>query len=139
MERLKVLVADDDLDILKEMEKRISAEGYDVITARDGEESWQKIQKDSPDVILLDLTMPKMDGLTILKNLRENPPSQKWQPVIIVSGRAELDDIHKGFSMEADHYLTKPCKMEDILKGIRLMANLIPQRKTEEELKRQEK
>lgn len=134
MSDLKILIADDEPDVLSAMARKIEREGYAVIKAADGEEAWTRIQSDSPDIVILDLTMPKMDGLAVLKNLRENPPSpDKWQPVIIVSARGELQDMQKGFSMEADHYITKPCKMEDVIKGIRLMANLIPQRKTGEE------
>ena len=140
MKQWKILIADDDPDILRLMEKKVSSqEDYDTVTAKDGEEAWEKIKKESPDVIVLDLTMPKMDGLDVLKNLRENPPTDKWQPVIIVSGRGDLDDRKKGFSLEADHYIIKPCSMDDILKGINLMINLIPQRKSADELKGEER
>ena len=128
MDPIKVLVADDETDILELMEKKITQAGYTVVTAQDGEEAWEKIKSESPDVIVLDLTMPKKDGLEILKNLRDDPPTAKWQPVIIVSARNELKDFREGMGLEADHYLTKPCRMEDILKAVRLMAALIPLR-----------
>lgn len=134
MVKIKVLIADDEREVLEVMSKRIRAEGYDVITAADGLQAWDFIVSESPDVILLDLTMPGMDGFTLLKKLREHPPSGKWQPVIIVSGLDELSDMQKGFSLEADHYLTKPCRMDDVLKAIQLMVNLIPQRKSKSEL-----
>lgn len=130
MATVKVLIADDENDILDIMEKKIAQAGYTVVVAHDGEEAWEKIKNEVPDVIVLDLNMPKMDGLTVLKNLRENPPTKQWQPVIIVSARGELEDMQKGFSMEADHYITKPCNMDAVLNGIRLMVNLIPQRKS---------
>ncbi len=126
---IKVLLADDEPEVLEIMAKKVALEGYSVIKASDGEEAWQKIQQESPDIIVLDLTMPKKDGLEILKELRNKPPSSKWQPVIIVSARRELEDLHKGFDLEADHYITKPCNSVDIIKAIRLMINLIPQRK----------
>ena len=128
---IKILIADDESDVLAVMSKRIAREGYTVITASDGEEALEKIKKESPDVILLDLMMPEMDGFDVLKNIRTNPTSSKWQPVIIISARGELENLQKGFSLEADHYITKPCSMEDIIKGIRLMVNLIPQRKSQ--------
>lgn len=134
MEKIKVLMADDEKDILEVMSKKIRAEGYDVITASDGLQAWDMIVSESPDVILLDLTMPKMDGFSVLKKLRKTPPSDKWQPVIIVSGLNELEDMNKGLSLEADHYITKPCRIDDILKAIRLMVTLIPQRKSQSEL-----
>ena len=123
-------MADDEPDILTIMAKRVKEEGYDVVLAHDGEEAWKKIVSGDPDLIILDVTMPLLDGFSLLKRLRETPPSPKWQPVIIVSAREELKDIQKGFALEADHYLTKPCNIDDILKGIRLMAQLIPQRIT---------
>jgi DNA-binding response OmpR family regulator len=86
--------------------------------------------------VLLDLTMPRMDGLTVLKNLREHPPVDKWQPVIIVSALGELEDMQKGMALEADHYLTKPCQMEDVLRAIRTMLILIPSRKSKSEIEK---
>lgn len=134
MAKIKILIADDERDVLEVMSKKIRLEGYEVITAEDGLQAWDFIVSESPDVILLDLTMPGMDGFSVLKKLRESPPSQKWQPVVIVSGLKELADMQKGFSLEADHYLTKPCHIDDILKAIRLMVRLIPQRKSKSEL-----
>ena len=131
---IKVLIADDDKEILDVMQKKITQAGYSVVTAADGEEAWEKVKSEVPDVILLDLTMPKMDGLEVLKNLRQNPPTRKWQPVIIISARGELEDMKKGFSLEADHYLSKPCDIEAVLKSIRLMASLVPQRKSKLEM-----
>ena len=130
MSPIKVLMADDEPDVLAIMAKKIKAAGYDVVTAADGQEAWDKIIVENPDVILLDITMPKLEGFEVLQRLRETTPSKKWQPVIIISAREELKDIQKGYSLEADHYLTKPCNIDDVLNGIRLMAQLIPQHKT---------
>lgn len=132
---LKILIADDEPDILQITDKKISQKGYDVITAADGEEAWQKIQDESPDIVILDLNMPKKNGFEVLQELRKNPPEEKWQPVIIVSARTELDDVKKGLSLEAEHYITKPCSIDDILKAIRLMAALLPQHKSPSETK----
>ncbi len=134
MENIKILIADDEIDIRELMAKKIARDGYEVIQARDGQEAWELINSQSPDVILLDLTMPRMDGFTVLKNLRARPPSDKFQPVIIVSALDKLDDVRDGLSLGADHYLVKPCHMEDILKAIRLMVSLIPSRKSKIEL-----
>jgi len=130
MPNLKILMAEDEQDVLEVMAKKISAEGYTVVTAKDGEEAWEKIKSESPDIILLDLNMPKKGGFEVLKELREHPPAQKWQPVIIVSARRELEDVQKGLSLEAEHYLVKPCSIEHILKAIKLMTALIPQHKS---------
>jgi DNA-binding response OmpR family regulator len=130
MKNLKVLMADDEPDVLEIMAKKVFVQGYTVITAKDGEEAWNKIRSESPDIIVLDLNMPKMNGFEVLQQLRKTPPEEKWQPVIIVSARNELDDVKKGLSLEAEHYLVKPCPVEEIIKAIRLMAGLIPQHKS---------
>ena len=125
---IKILLADDEDVILEIMARKIASQGYEVITAKDGKEAWGKITSDLPDIIILDLNMPKMDGWAVLSQLRQNPPTKRWQPVIIVSAQNELESFKKGMNLEADHYLTKPCQIEDILKAIRLMLSLIPQR-----------
>ncbi|MCK4882049.1 MAG: response regulator [Candidatus Omnitrophica bacterium] len=135
---LKILIADDEPEILEITAKKISEKGYIVVTAADGEEAWQKIQNESPDIIILDLNMPQKNGFEVLQELREHPLEEKWQPVIIVSARTEVDDVKKGLSLEADHYIVKPCLIEDILKAIRLMTSLIPQHKSPSEMKKDE-
>ena len=74
-----------------------------------------------------------MNGFEVLKALRDHPSPDKWQPVIIISTRGELEDIQKGFSMEAEHYIVKPCSVDKILTAIRLVAKLIPQHKSPSE------
>lgn len=135
---IKVLMADDEKDVLEIMAKKVAMEGYQVVTACDGKDAWEKIQSESPDVILLDLNMPQMHGFDVLKKLRETPPSAKWQPVIIISAMGELEDIKKSYSLEADHYITKPCSIEAVVNAIKVMVSLIPQRKTAKELKEKE-
>ena len=128
MKPIKILIADDEPVILEIMSLKIAAQGYEVITARDGQEAWDKIVSDIPDVIVLDLNMPKMDGWSVLSHLRQHPPTSVWQPVIIVSAQNELENFKRGLNMEADHYLSKPCPIENIIKAIRLMLSLVPQR-----------
>jgi len=130
---LKILMADDEPEVLEIMAKKIAAQGYDVIPAVDGLQAWEKIQTEVPDVILLDLNMPKMNGFKVLEELRAHPTSKKWQPVIIISTRGELEDVQKGLSLEAEHYLVKPCSVDDILKAIRIVVQLIPHHKSPSE------
>jgi two-component system alkaline phosphatase synthesis response regulator PhoP len=127
---IKILIADDEETVLEIMARKIASQDYEVITAKDGQEAWKKIVSDVPDIIILDLNMPKMDGWAVLSQLRQNPPMKRWQPVIIVSAQNELANFQKGVNLEADHYLTKPCQIEDVLKAIRLMLSLVPQRNT---------
>ncbi len=130
---IKVLMADDEEDVLNIMAKKVAEAGFEVVKALDGQAAWNKICLEDPDVILLDLTMPGMHGFEVLERLRANPPSEKWQPVIIVSANDELESVKRGFKLQADHYLTKPCHMEEIIRSINLMVSLIPQRKRDNE------
>ena len=127
---IKILIADDQEVVLEIMAQKIASRGYEVITANDGQEAWSKIVSELPDIIILDLNMPKMDGWAVLSQLRLHPPTKRWQSVIIISGQNELENLKKGVNLQVDHYITKPCKIEDILKAIRLMLSLIPQHNT---------
>lgn len=124
----KLLLVDDDKEIVETLQKRLKAENYDVVVAFDGEEALLKVKQDNPDIILLDLMLPKMNGLEVLKEIRQNH-KDKWRPVIIISAKTDLDSFKEGYSLEADHYLAKPCDFENILHGIRTMISLIPLRK----------
>jgi len=137
MRPTKILIAEDTPDLLELMKDRLVFEGYEVIAARDGKEAWTLLKKQDPDVILLDLMMPKMDGYQVLVKLRETPPSSKYQPVIIISAKGELEDMRKGFDLEADHYIVKPVDMKDVLSGIKKMLHLAQSRKTDEEIEQE--
>ncbi len=124
----KLLVVDDDREIVETLKKRLIREGFEVAVAFDGEEALVKVKEENPDVILLDLMMPKLNGFEVLKHIREHF-KDKWRPVIIISASGELDAVKKSYSLEADHYLSKPITMDNILRGIRIMISLIPARK----------
>jgi len=134
MDKVKVLLADDEPDIVNMMAKKVSEAGNDVVIAYDGTDAWRKIESEHPDVVLLDINMPGMTGYEVLQKIRKTPPHGKWIPVIIVSARTELNDLQQGFDLEADHYITKPCAMSDVIKAIKLMIQLIPRHKSKEEL-----
>jgi DNA-binding response OmpR family regulator len=124
----KLLVVDDDREIVGTLQKRLLQEGYEVVVAFDGEEALVKVKEDNPDVILLDLMLPKLNGFQVLKEVREKY-KDKWRPVIIVSAQSDLEAVKKSYNLEADHYLVKPSTMENILRGISTMISLIPLRK----------
>jgi len=134
MDKIKVLLADDEPDIVNMMAKKVGEAGNDVVIAYDGVDAWGKIENELPDVVLLDINMPGMTGFEVLQKIRRTPPQGKWIPVIIISARTELNDLQQGFDLEADHYITKPCAMQDVLKAIQLMVQLIPQHKSKEDL-----
>jgi len=124
----KLLVVDDEKDIVETLSSRLIKEGYEVTTAFDGEEALTKVKADNPDIVLLDLMLPKINGFDVLRQIREKF-KDKWRPVIIISAKGEVESIKECYNLEADHYLTKPCTMENILRGIRIMISLIPLRK----------
>lgn len=132
----KILVVDDERDVVETLQKRLTQEGYSVVTAFNGEEALERVKTDNPDIILLDLMMPKKNGFEVLKEVRQKY-NDKWRPVIIVSAKDELDSIAECYKLEADHYLTKPCKLENVLRGVKTMESLIPLTQGREEGKKQ--
>lgn len=126
-ENFKILVADDEKDIVEFLGKKLQQQGYATVCAYDGEEALLKVKSDNPDMIILDLTMPKLNGFEVLKQLR-SASDEKWRPVIIVSGNSELEAIKKSYNLEADLYLNKPCEIEHLLRGIKTLQSFIPLR-----------
>lgn len=123
----RILVVDDEREIVETLRGVLLKNGYEVSTAFDGEEALLKVRDENPDVILLDLIMPKLNGYDTLKEIREKH-NDKWRPVIIISAKMELESVQKCYNLEADHYLTKPCSIDNILRGIETMISLIPSR-----------
>lgn len=123
----KLLLVDDDKEIIDSLGPRLRREGYDVSVAFDGEEALTRVKEHNPDVILLDLMLPKVNGFEVLKDIRLKH-KDKWRPIIIISAQHELEAVKKCYDLEADHYLTKPCSIEKILRGIETMISLIPAR-----------
>lgn len=132
MENKVLLVVDDDQDIVQTLKGRLSKEGYQVLTAFDGEEALKSVEESDPDIILLDLMMPKINGFEVLKQVREKY-GKKWRPVIVISSKTELDAVKECYKLEADHYLTKPVTLEKVLQGIQTMKSLIPIRRAKNE------
>jgi len=121
----KILVVDDDKEIVEILKTCLIKEGYLVVAAYDGEEALVKIKEDNPDIILLDLILPKLNGFEVLKEIRQKY-NDKWRPVIIISAKTELETLKECYNLEADHYLTKPCSIENISRAIKTMISLIP-------------
>lgn len=121
----KVLIVDDDKDIVEFLHLGLSRQGYEVVSAFDGEEALVKVREEDPHIILLDLIMPKLNGFDVLKEVRAKY-NQKWKPVIIISANTELESLKQCYDLKADHYLTKPVSLEKILQGIETMISLMP-------------
>lgn len=123
----KILVVDDEKDVVETLGKRLVREGYEVVSAFSGEEALGRIKETNPDIVLLDLMLPKMNGFEVLKEIREKH-IDKWRPVIIISAKTDFEALKKCYALEADQYLTKPCSIDDILRVIGVMISLIPLR-----------
>jgi DNA-binding response OmpR family regulator len=119
----RVLVVDDDRVIQQLLEVNLQLEGYEVVaTASDGAEALEKITELKPDLVILDIMMPKMDGLEVCRRLRENADTAKI-PVILLSARAQDLDIREGLDIGASAYLTKPFDPVELLE---VVGRLIP-------------
>jgi len=114
----KVLVVDDEKPIVDILKFNLKKEGYTVIEAYDGEEAVEKALKENPDIILLDVMLPKMDGFAVCKKLREKIST----PILMLTAREEEVDKVLGLELGADDYITKPFGVRELL--ARVKANL---------------
>ena len=103
----KILIIDDDLDTLKLLGLMLQKQGYQVITASNGEQGLAQADAENPDLILLDIMMPAMDGYQVARRLRKTPQTGNI-PILVFTAKAQLDDKVAGFEAGADDYLTKP-------------------------------
>lgn len=102
----KILVIEDDKFLLKIIKKKLSTEDYQLVQAMNGEEGLRAAREEKPDLILLDLVLPEMDGFEVLKKLKDNPACSAI-PVIILSNLGEREKVNKGLKLGAADYLVK--------------------------------
>ncbi len=114
----KILIVDDEKNIVDIIAFNLKKEGYTVIRAADGEEGLEKVFSENPDLILLDIMMPKLDGYEVCKKIRE----KKNTPIIMLTARAEEVDKVLGLELGADDYVTKPFGVRELM--ARVKANL---------------
>jgi DNA-binding response OmpR family regulator len=102
----KILIVEDDVFLNELMAKKLIEEGFDVIKAANGEEGLELTRQEKPDLILLDLILPGVDGFEILEKMKDDPEMSSI-PVIILSNLGQREDIERGFDLGADDYLIK--------------------------------
>ena len=102
-----ILVADDEQDIRELVAYRLSRSGYTIIEARDGEEAFQLAADRVPDMAVLDVMMPRLNGFDLTERLRHTPATRRL-PILLMSASVQEADISRGFAAGADGYLTKP-------------------------------
>lgn len=103
----KILIIDDDLDTLRLVGLMLQKQGYQIAAANNGQQGLYKVDEDKPDLILLDVMMPDMDGYEVARRLRQNPETAQI-PILMFTAKSQLDDKVTGFESGADDYLTKP-------------------------------
>jgi len=114
----KILIVDDEKPIVDILKFNLEKEGYSIITAFDGEEAYNKAISESPDLIFLDVMLPKMDGFTVCRKLREKIST----PIIMLTAKEEEVDKVLGLELGADDYMTKPFSIRELV--ARAKANL---------------
>jgi len=121
--RPKLLVVDDDPDILDAITTILGTEPYSIDTARDGVECLDKVREDTPDLIILDLLMPRKDGFAVVRELRENPKYAKVPILILTSVREDASrrryELETGLAMDVQDYVEKPISPMELIDRVR--------------------
>ena len=110
-----ILTADDDPQLLRLITRNLQLEGYEVLSASDGQQALEQIERKTPDLVLLDVMMPRMDGFSVCHRVREFSSV----PIIIVTARGQDQDKVRGLDLGADDYLTKPFGVDELLARVR--------------------
>lgn len=118
MTKKKILIVDDEAELVDLVKIRLEAAGYDVIKAYDGQEGLEKAKSEKPDLVLLDIMMPKMDGYKVCGLLKMDARFKKI-PVILFSAKAQKEDAQLAKEVGADQYVTKPFEAAVLLSKIR--------------------
>lgn len=114
----KILVVDDESDIVETIKMRLEANGYTVLTAVDGNEGYRKAKTDSPDLIILDLMLPGIDGYQVCRLLKFDENYRRI-PIIMLTAKSQEEDKMWGEKAGADLYMTKPFKPQELLEKIK--------------------
>jgi len=125
----KILIVDDDRDTLRLVGLLLQRKGYEIIAAERGTQGLEKAFQEIPDLILLDVMMPDMDGFEVLRQVRGNPTTSAI-PVIMFTAKTQVDDKVAGFEAGADDYLTKPTHPSELTARVKALLTRTAQRKT---------
>jgi CheY-like chemotaxis protein len=119
----KILVVDDEEHIVMILKDSLEFSGFQVVTAFDGMEALERVEKDKPELVVLDIGMPKLDGWEVCRRLKADPKT-KHIPIIILTAYAQTSDQRKGAQLGADRFISKPCDLTYLVEEINtLLAN----------------
>jgi len=113
-----VLIADDEANLLNLLKDNLEESGYTVLTATDGEEALHLWLENRPDVIVLDIEMPKMNGWQVLEEVRRVSKDKELPVILVLSAYTQPEDIRRGLKLGANKYLTKPFKLKVLVESI---------------------
>jgi CheY-like chemotaxis protein len=115
-----IIVVDDNPDIVNIVRTILEGKGYRVMSAYSGPELFTRLEERKPDLIILDIMMPEMDGLEVLTRLKGNPETSSI-PVILLTAKVQYEDVLGGYKLGADYYITKPFTSTQLTNGINLL------------------
>ncbi len=118
----KILIVDDDLDTLKLVGTTLEKQGFLVVAAKDGVEALEKVSQHMPDLIILDIMMPQLDGYEVTRRLRSNPETAHI-PIILFTAKGQVEDKVAGLDVGANEYLTKPTHPAELIARVRNLLN----------------
>ena len=121
MSTKKVVVVEDEEAIAEAVRARLASEGYDVIVVADGPSAIDTVRRERPDLVVLDLMLPGMDGLEVCREIQKD----QWIPVLMLTARTEEADKIAGLAVGADDYLTKPFSMRELMARVRAILRRI--------------
>ncbi len=119
---MKILVVDDEENIRKLVNYNLVLDGFEVIMAVDGKEGLEKAINEKPDLILLDIMMPEIDGLEVCSRLKKNPETRDI-PIFMLSAKGQMQDLEDAFDVGADNYITKPFDVDKLSEIILFKLN----------------
>jgi len=130
MSKGRILVVDDEIYIVHILDFSLGMEGYEVLTALDGEQALERVRSDKPDLIVLDIMMPKLDGYEVCRAVKSNPETRNI-PVILLSAKGRNVDQKMGFDVGADDYITKPFSPRKLVERINaILGQTVSERST---------
>lgn len=126
----KILVVEDEEDIQMLLNYNFSKEGYTVLTALTGEEAIEMAESNIPDLIILDLMLPGIDGLEVCQKIKSNPKTRQI-PIIMLTARGEENDITFGLELGADDYVTKPFSLSILMARVKAVLRRVPSKSSD--------